>query len=72
LLAIFAFLILSYQVCGLWNEEPVCDRRVNQVMYRVVLAIFALMGYTRYLRRRLEKQQRVSVSGEGKAVKGEP
>jgi membrane protein implicated in regulation of membrane protease activity len=72
LLAIFAFLILSYQVCGLWNEEPVCDRRVNHLMYAVVLGILALMGYTRYLRRRLEKQQRVSASGEGKTVKGEP
>jgi membrane protein implicated in regulation of membrane protease activity len=41
-------------------------------MYAVVLGILALMGYTRYLRRRLEKQQRVSASGEGKTVKGEP
>ncbi|KAF7171807.1 hypothetical protein CNMCM5623_004138 [Aspergillus felis] len=69
LLAIFAFLILSYQICGLWNEESVCDRRVDHLTFAVGLGILALMGYTYYLRKRIEKQQRVSASGEGKDVK---
>jgi hypothetical protein len=60
LLSIFTFLILSYQICGRWSEESVCDRRLQYLFYAVELGIVALMGYSYYLRKRMEKQQRVS------------
>lgn len=59
ILALLGLLFGSLKVCGHWNSEDVCDRRFHYTTFFFAVGIMSLMGYSYYLRQKLERQQRL-------------
>ncbi|KAM0721436.1 hypothetical protein Q7P37_002360 [Cladosporium fusiforme] len=60
LLAIFAFLFVSYKSCTIWNTGSVCSSRTQYLAFGVEFGLVALSAYTYYLKRKLNRQGRRS------------
>ncbi|KAI9367884.1 hypothetical protein BJX61DRAFT_526364 [Aspergillus egyptiacus] len=63
LLAVFICLYGSLFTCMIWFNQKVCDRMFSYSYYVVGTAFFVLTCYSAYLRRKLERQSRLSREG---------
>lgn len=60
---LLTLLILVYGsliACNCFNDEQICHKRFNALVFIVAIGFLWLFGYTSYLRRKLQRQKRSS------------